>query len=35
VLRVVPDAPAASLLRKIEQDLTTPPPTPSPAAVKP
>jgi uncharacterized protein (TIGR03790 family) len=32
VLRVVPDAPAAPLLRKIEQDLTAPSPAPSPGA---
>jgi uncharacterized protein (TIGR03790 family) len=35
VLRIVPDAPATPLLRKIEQDLTTPPPAPSPTAAKP
>jgi uncharacterized protein (TIGR03790 family) len=34
VLRVVPDAPATPLLRKIEQDLTAQTSTPSPAAVK-
>jgi hypothetical protein len=27
-LRIVPDAPAAPLLRKIEQDATAPPPAP-------
>jgi tetratricopeptide (TPR) repeat protein len=31
VLRIVSDAPAAPLLRKIESDLVPPPPTPPPA----
>jgi uncharacterized protein (TIGR03790 family) len=30
-LRIVPEAPAAGLLRKMEQDLVAPPPTPPPA----
>jgi tetratricopeptide (TPR) repeat protein len=34
-LRIVPDAPAAALLRKIEQDLTAPAPTPLTSPTRP